>query len=102
MRRTGSRGGRFGSDGEADFGPSLTEERDPRVNTEALDLAAQKVADARLRDAEDVSPVGLRLAERGKALSQLNDQIRPELQIRRFVRRETEIGKDVTAPAGNF
>jgi len=38
----------FGSHREPDFCAGLAEERDQRVDAEALDLAAQKVTDARL------------------------------------------------------
>jgi hypothetical protein len=70
---------------------------DQRIDTEAINLASNEVADSRLGDAEQARGLCLREAAILNHLANPNHEIRPDLEILSFLLREPEVAKDVSA-----
>lgn len=67
------------------------------VDTESIDLPAHKVADARLRDPEELGGLGLCQATRLDQFTEVNHQVGPHLEVGRLFLGESKIAEDITS-----
>jgi len=86
---------RLGGDGERDVQSRTTEHADQRIDAEQADLAPHQVANAGLRDPEQLRGLSLSEAAGLNQAAQLDHQIGPELEILGLLRRKAQIQEDV-------
>jgi hypothetical protein len=79
----------------------MAEHLNQGVNAESIDLATSKIADSRLRDAQELRSGGLRQTSCFNQFRQLDHQIRANPKVLRFLRAETQVTEDVARRLAN-
>ena len=80
----------------------MTEHSNQGINTEAVDLSSDKVADPWLSHFTQVSRLRLRKAPSLNQPAEPNHQICPNLEILSFFLRESEVAEYIASGAPNF
>src|SRR5690242_7825206 len=77
--------------GLADLDAGLAEQLDEHVHAKPIDPPAHQVADPWLRDAKEVSGLVLGYSQSVQALTELNHQVGPRLEIGCLIRRKSHV-----------